>query len=239
MRKARYIRDRESEEFLETLWETSASRQQTLEGGFLYRAQIGVVWEEREYGEGVVVEEPTPLDPDRMKPLADRAREGRANPKGIPVIYLANDVDTAVAEVRPWAGAYVSVGSFEITRPLRIVDFDAADAGRKFYLREPSAPEREKAVWADLDRAFAKPVNPSDDLADYAPTQIVAELFRTRGLDGIAFRSSLAAGYNLALFDIDSVGLQSCNVFDVERVDYKIRGYSAGYSAESSTTSAE
>ena len=131
-------------------------------------------WEEEGH-DGAVIDVPTPLDPDRMKPLSDRAREGRANSKGIPVIYLATELETAVAEIRPWVGAYVSVGTFRITRPLRIVNLDAGDAsGKKFYREEPDAPER--AVWADLDRAFSTPVNPSDDLADYAPTQIVAEL---------------------------------------------------------------
>jgi RES domain-containing protein len=174
-----------------------------------------------------------------MKPLTDRAREGRANSKGIPVIYLANDESTAVAEIRPWVGAYVSIGSFRIVRSLRIVNFDAGDAGRKLYLQEPSAPERERAVWADIDRAFATPINPSDDVADYAPTQIVAELFRTRGLDGIAYRSSLSTGHNLALFDVDSVELESCQLVDVERVEFKIRWHGGGYSAASTTISSE
>jgi hypothetical protein len=104
MRKARYIRGREADEFLETLWETSVARQETVDAGFLYRAQLGVEWESQDYGEGVVIDVPTPLDPDRMKPFKNRAQEGRANPKGIPVIYLATEAETAVAEVRPWVG---------------------------------------------------------------------------------------------------------------------------------------
>lgn len=232
MRKVRYIRDREADDFLETLWETSLTRQETLDGGFLFRAQVGHEWDQQDQGEGVVIDLPMPLDPDRMKPLTDRAREGRANPKGIPVIYLANDDKTAVAEVRPWVGAYVSVGSFRILRSLRIVNFDTGGAGTKFYLNEPDGQEREKAVWADIDRAFAAPINLSDDVADYAPTQIVAELFRMRGLDGIAYRSSLATGgHNLALFDVDSVDLESCQLVDVEKVDYKTRWHGGGYSA--------
>lgn len=231
MRKARYIRERAAEDFLETLWETSVSRQEAVDSGFLCRAQLGVEWEQQDHGEGVVIDVPTPLDPDRMKPFTDRAREGRANPKGISVVYLANDEATAVAEVRPWVGAYVSVGFFRIMRPLRIVNFDAGDTGRKFFTTEPSAAERERAVWADIDRAFATPVNASDDVADYAPTQIVAELFRLRGLDGIAYRSSLAAGHNLALFHADSVELESCQLADVEKVEFKIRWHGGGYSA--------
>jgi hypothetical protein len=169
-----------------------------------------------------------------MKPLANRAREGRANSKGIPVIYLADDVPTAVAEVRPWVGAYVSVGTFRIVRPVRIVNLDAGAKGRKFYSQEPDADEREQAVWADVDRAFSTPVNPSDDLADYAPTQIVAEVFRTRGLDGIAYRSALGSGQNVALFDIDSVDLETCEFVDVDKVEFKIRWHGNAYTAAAS-----
>jgi hypothetical protein len=235
MRRARYIRGSETDEFLQTLWETSITRQEVVEDGFLYRAQLGAEWEEQDH-DGVVIDVPTPMDPDRMKPLSDRAREGRANFKGIPVIYLASELETAVAEVRPWVGAYVSVGTFRIARPLRIVNLDAGDAkGRMFHLQEPDAQERERAVWADVDRAFSTPVNPSDDLADYAPTQIVAELFRDRGLDGIGYRSALGDGHNVALFDIDSVELESCVLVDVTDVKFKIRMYGSGYTAEASS----
>jgi hypothetical protein len=237
MRKTRYIREREANDFLETLWETSVTRQESVDGGFMYRAQIGAKWEQQDHGEGVVIDVPTPLDPDRMKPLTDRAREGRANPKGIPVIYLATEPETAVAEVRPWVGAYVSVGSFRITRPIRIVNFDAGDTRRKVYMKEPNAAERERAVWADIDRAFATPLNPADDVADYSPTQIVAELFRTRGLDGIAYRSSLAAGHNVALFNPDGVELESCQLVEVENVEFKIAWHGGGYTAASIETS--
>jgi hypothetical protein len=108
---------------------------------------------------------------------------------------------------------------------------DAGDArGRKFHFKEPDAQERERAVWADIDRAFSTPVNPSDDLADYAPTPIVAELFRDRGLDGIGYRSALGDGHNVALFDIDSVELASCVLADVTDVKFKIQVHASGYS---------
>src|SRR3546814_9987253 len=52
--------------------------------------------------------------PERMRPLADRATEGRANPKGIPMLYLCSSKDAAMSEVRPWLGSMVSLGHFEI-----------------------------------------------------------------------------------------------------------------------------
>jgi RES domain-containing protein len=42
-----------------------------------------------------------------MKPIPKWQGEGRANPRGIPVLYLATHRETALAEVRPWIGAVI------------------------------------------------------------------------------------------------------------------------------------
>ena len=86
---------------------------------------------------------------------------------------------------------------------------------------EPSPERREKSVWDDIDRAFAKPVERNDDLADYAPTQIIAELFKAEGFDGIAYRSALGTGYNVALFDIDTAKLKNRSLSEVKSVQFK------------------
>ena len=79
-----------------------------------------------------------------------------------------------------------------------------------FYFKEPRARLREKAVWHDIDRAFAEPVQPTDDVADYVPTQILAELFRSEGYEGIVFKSAFADGLNIALFNLDDAALINC-----------------------------
>ncbi|MFL6450471.1 MAG: RES domain-containing protein [Bryobacteraceae bacterium] len=57
-----------------------------------------------------------------------------------------------------------------------------------------------------MSQAFSTPVTRDGSLADYAPTQILAELFKLKGYDGIRHKSLLneGKGTNLALFDIDS-----------------------------------
>ena len=45
-----------------------------------------------------------------MKPLERIALEGRTNPKGIPYLYLSSKKETAMSEVRPWIGGYISLG---------------------------------------------------------------------------------------------------------------------------------
>ena len=91
----RYIYKKEIQEFLETVRKTSDKRIITIEKNKkLYRAQRDYI--EKEYEEGF---EYSPCDEERIIPLKWKAYEGRANPVGIPYIYLATDKDTALAEI--------------------------------------------------------------------------------------------------------------------------------------------
>ena len=55
-------------------------------------------------------------------PPAHKTTEGRVNPRGISYLYLATNLKTAVAEIRPWIDAKISVGEFVTVRPLTIID---------------------------------------------------------------------------------------------------------------------
>ena len=57
-------------------------------------------------------------------------------------------------------------------------------------------------------------------MADYVPTQIIAELFKVSGFDGIAYRSSLGHGHNIALFDLDAAKLINCFLFEVKKITF-------------------
>ena len=222
--RTRYVHAPEVEAFLDSVLQTTEKRVDVLaQEKILWRAQLGCdgepIYEEGEY----IDDNPIPHQPERMKPLSRRASEGRANPKGIPYLYLATNRDTALAEVRPWIGSYISVGQFKTLRELRLVNCTTDQKGFRIFLKEPSAEKREESVWADIDRAFAKPVSPSDDIADYVPTQIMAELFKANNFDGIAYRSSLGDGHNVALFDLDMTKLISCFLFKVKSIGFEFQ----------------
>lgn len=57
-----------------------------------------------------------------MKPLPDHAKEGRVNPVGIPVLYLASTEESAISEIRPWVGSEVSAPQFKVLRDLKAVN---------------------------------------------------------------------------------------------------------------------
>jgi hypothetical protein len=119
-------------------------------------------------------------------------------------------------------------------RDLRIIDCSHGSAKvelwPKYYPNEPEPSERERSVWTNIDLGFAEPVNRSDDVADYAPTQIIAELFKRAGYDCVKYRSALSEeGHNLALFDLTSAepDLNSCTLFCPTKVNFEFQSDSA------------
>ena len=221
--ESRYILDDESEVFLKVLLDTCSSRIENVpKGAIFWRAQLGNDWQPIEV-EGVYIDDgQVPHKLERMKPRSDRATEGRANAKGIPTLYLSTNKETALAEVRPWIGAYISVAQMKVCRDLRIVNCTLGHDGVKLFLslEEPTAEKKEKSVWAQLDKAFSEPVTPSDDVADYVSTQIISELFGVNGYDGIAYRSSLGEGHNLAIFDVNAADPINCFLYKLNSINF-------------------
>ena len=223
-RQTRFIRTSDDEEFLREVVCTAATRIRDLPLGFgLWRAQLGDDWRPFYQDDEYIDDLPAAYSPERMKPLQDRAAEGRANPKGIPVLYLSTHRKTAMSEVRPWLGSLVSCAHFNTTRAVKIVDFSVYhDSGFVLYFSEPDASKREEAVWKQIDRAFSEPTTPADDTADYVPTQLIAELFKNEGLDGIAYKSAFGKkGYNIVLFNPADAELTSCALFEAKSLKFR------------------
>ena len=222
----RYVWSPKVQAFLDGVRRTMAPRTFRIEKGQpLYRAQLGLGRDECVAEDGTFYE-PIALCAKRMKPRRGRGNQGRANAQGMPVLYLAAEQATAIAEIRPWLGADVSVALLRTTRELRALDltrghgesslppFDATEG--RFVA---DAENTVRSVWTEIDNAFSRPVSPSDELAEYVPTQILAELFRTEGYDAIVYRSQLAEdGYNVVLFDPDDADVVSGTPFDVKSI---------------------
>ena len=221
--QSRFIRTPHEDAFLREVLRTSQTRVTHLPAGLgLWRAQLGHGWRPL-HQEGKYVDDiPAAYPPDRIKPEQGRATEGRANPKGIPVLYLSTRRETAMSEVRPWLGSLVSCAHFETGRRLRIIDLSvSSDESFVFYLQEPNSARREEIVWMQLGRAFSEPTTRNDDTETYAPTQLVAELFRSDGYDGIAYSSAFGKnGHNIALFSLDDAKLTACTLYQAKHLDF-------------------
>ena len=224
--------------FLEAVKRTSESRVRSIPVGFrLWRAQLGHAWAPYYDDDGIQRGEvPAAYPAERMKPLEGRAKEGRANPKGIAVLYLSTKPEIAMFEVRPWLGSLVSCGFFKINRALKIVDFSVRASDLfEIYFSEPDAPEREKSVWTHLDNAFSEPTTSDDNHTNYVPTQVIAELFKNEGYDGVAYKSAFGKdGYNIALFDLNAANLKSCALFSVKDLKLNFSQSDNAYHVDSS-----
>lgn len=173
----------------------------------MYRAQAGHGWRTEPCFDlsGVEVMSFTvqaAYPADRMYPLQDRATEGRVNAKGVPCLYCSDNKNTAMTETRAWIGAFVTLAEVVLTQNVKLVDCTADSMpGYTLACIQHGPSEREGCVWASINRAFSEPVLRSDDVAEYAPTQVLAEAFRIAGFDGIIYGSNFDAGKNIALFE--------------------------------------
>ncbi len=231
---SRYVWREEVQAFLDTVIATLRDRDVNIVNGrVFFRARLGVEYVD-EVAQGVVVgKRPSGYDPRGMKPLRHAASEGRANPVGIPVLYLASTEKTAISEVRPWIGSEVSVAQLKTTRNLRLLDLSRGHGKNSMsVITFPKlfgevlikSEDKEAAVWIDIDNAFSEPVTRSDGTADYVPTQILAELFQRSGYDGIVYRSQFGTnGYNVALFSLDDADVINCAPYRVSAVDIEFK----------------
>ena len=200
-RGRRFVWSDEVERFLGAVRATARKRAFSIpKGQAFYRAQVGWEHEVVELEDGTMAG-PLAFCAARMKPDAAHATSGRANAPGIPVLYLALDPDTAVAEVRPWIGSQVSVSQFRTNRKLK--GLNLTEEFGKHWMPEFSAKEarflavdsegKAKSVWTEIDNAFSRPVSREDEATEYVPTQILAELFRGEGYEALAYRSLLVS----------------------------------------------
>jgi hypothetical protein len=215
---ARHILDEKNRQFVETIVKLGRMRTETVaEGTVLYRAQIGHEWRDTTFdgdgGEAGEYRVRCPHKSDRMTPFADRATEGRVNAKGIPCLYTATDTETAIYEVRPWTGSYVSVAAFLTHRELKLVDCSKRRlrGGRQFATQD-------EHLWQRINRAFSEPVSRTDDVAEYAPTQVLAEAFHHDGCDGIKYSSSRKGGVNIALFSLNTAIATVITLYKVQEM---------------------
>lgn len=137
-------------------------------------------------------------------PPCDYAKEGRANPKGISYLYTAQDIKTAILEMRPQMQKMYNIATVELIKDARIFDFTYSPT---------EIQDGEYSIVAVLHRIseeFSKP-NFGDSL-EYVPTQFICEFIKQLGYDGIKFKSAVSnTGTNILLFDVN----ESSRVYDI------------------------
>ena len=141
-------------------------------------------------------------------PPRGKATAGRANPLGIPYLYLCKNEETTYYEVRALYLDKLAIGSFKITKDLNILDFTSALSLYYAYnnstisLSEVIAKQKMlQLISSDL----SKPLRRYDSELEYVPTQLICEYCKISGIDGICFNSSLHnGGVNVVLSNSSS-----------------------------------
>lgn len=151
------------------------------------------------------------------------ATAGRANPIGIPYLYLSDTAKTTYYEVRAVYLDKLSVGTFEIVRDLKIVDF--VHNVSLYDLYHDVTPFEEaiikKKVIDAISADLSKPLRRFDSELEYVPTQLICEFCRrVVCADGITFESALHKGArNYVLFDETSAKCIEVNSHEITKID--------------------
>lgn len=154
-----------------------------------------------------------------VPPKEIKVSDGRANPKYIRYLYVAESPTTAIFEVRPFVFDAVNIAQIKVNEVLKIaniaVDIDMSnnkDITIDMY------------VMKMIQRAFSKPTNNIDD---YIPTQIIAGYIKSLGYDGIRFNSSIHyGGVNLTIFNFEKCEAISSQDFRIENIRLTARASS-------------
>ncbi len=148
------------------------------------------------------------------------ATSGRANREFMSFLYLSEDEETAINEVRPFPGDKVSVGKFKPRKKLNLFYLYSHD-----ILGNSDSYESIMKLGkiAALNNYFSKPTG-SDGKSIYVVTQMFVEALAIKGYDGIAFESSFTKKINYTIFDPSNFEYinKSAKVYDIDSINVKI-----------------
>ncbi|MCT9370223.1 RES domain-containing protein [Acinetobacter pittii] len=162
---------------------------------------------------------------DMGKPPYEIASIGRANPIGITYLYLANNQETCIAEVRPSKGEKVCIGSFKPVKQIKFLDLTQPREKATFLLFNGEDLINSLNYIALLEKfanELSLPVIPSRSHLDYIPTQFICEFFKVIcGYAGVIFNSSFGMGVNIVLFNDEDVICEDVKHYQVAKITHE------------------
>ncbi|MDP3433543.1 MAG: RES family NAD+ phosphorylase [Bacteroidota bacterium] len=148
---------------------------------------------------------------------------GRANPQGIPYLYLSKTLNTTLYEIRATFLDNISIGIFRIKdgHEFRLVDFTKKQS--PFNQENILSFTKAKLTRDIISKDLSKPLRRYDSELEYIPTQFICEYIRFfTGADGIQFYSSLEKdGINIVLFDKENVDCIEVELHQISEVEIK------------------
>lgn len=163
-----------------------------------YRARLHYNANERKYNKTSM-----------LSPARELATAGRANPPGIPYLYLCDNKETVLYEIRAAYLDEVTIAYFKLNQisndPVIISDFTEIPSLFFTNAKESEITNQIKSTLLKqkISKDLSRPLRRYDSDLDYIPTQFICEFIRIfTNVGGIKFRSSLhKSGNNIVIFD--------------------------------------
>lgn len=157
-------------------------------------------------------------------PPNDKAKGGRVNPVGISILYLADEKETTLYEIRAGIYDYVTVGSFKLLKDIEVINLANIDRISPFIGIDYGFDLTQYAINIEhlkmIAQEIAKPLR-NDNALDYLPTQYISDFIRSKGYDGIEYGSTMRKqGFNLAVFEPAVFKCTNIKVYDVKSISY-------------------
>jgi hypothetical protein len=164
------------------------------------------------------------LSPDEMgMPKSEKCSQGRGNPEGIAYLYLASDKNTALAEIKPYVGDVVTIGSFVMSKDLKVVNLINSYIDSPFKYKDNLVQTLDSlSILRHLGGVLSRPIRPEKASLEYLPIQYLCEMIKKDKFDGVMYKSALTHtnGYNLLLFQ--DYACNSTEFYKVESVKYEM-----------------
>lgn len=166
--------------------------------------------------------------PSKMgKPPKSLSEGGRANPKGIPYLYISSSPSTAISEVRPSIKDKVTVGNFKLQEKLKVVDLRKSTIGDPFRYGDELNNVVDYLLFVHkLGEELSKAISPRESDIEYIPTQYLSEFIKGLGYDGIIYGSSMIqdrSEYNIVVFDDKKLRCASTQLYEVTKIVHEFR----------------
>lgn len=150
---------------------------------------------------------------------------GRANPLGIPYLYLCDNKETTLYETRSVYLDRVCIGTFRTIRNLQLVNFN--NLINPFYAFTTSDGSlslvdavKSHIIMESISKDLSKPLRRFDTELEYVPTQFICEYCKLNEADGIMFASSLHPhGQNIVLFNPNDAKCTKVDYVEVNKVE--------------------
>jgi RES domain len=155
-------------------------------------------------------------------PKKEFSTAGRANPSGIPYLYLSDHKDTILYEIRASFLDEVSIASFHLKQALSqdIIISDFTETPSLYAPNEINQRIKTTLLKQFVSRDLSQPMRRYDSELDYIPTQFICEFIKVfTNVQGIKFRSSLHnLGNNLVIFNQDIMECKEVKKVQVSKV---------------------